>query len=89
MNTDLGGDWSWEKERFMNTVALIADMAYEIRNEHTRPSVLFKPAISLDLARLTAGGLAEEYRPNYWRATEAGMRAIGLTAKQIKKAMTP
>lgn len=38
------------------------------------------------LERLVAGGLAEQCSSEYWRATNAGMRAIGLTAKQIAKA---
>lgn len=41
------------------------------------------------IERLVANGLAEEYRPNYYRATEAGMRAIGFNAKQIAKAGAP
>lgn len=41
------------------------------------------------IERLVNKGLAEPYRPNYWRATEAGMKAIGLNAKQIKKAQEP
>jgi hypothetical protein len=41
------------------------------------------------MERLVAAGLAERYRPEFWRATEAGMKAIGFTAKQIKKAMEP
>lgn len=39
------------------------------------------------MARLVASGLAEQYRPNYFRATEAGCQAIGLSAKEIHKAL--
>jgi hypothetical protein len=41
------------------------------------------------LIRLQSAGLIEKYRPSYWRATEAGCRAIGLTGKQIERAMEP
>jgi hypothetical protein len=41
------------------------------------------------LERLVAAGLAEQFRPEYWRATIAGMKAIGMTDKQIKKAVKP
>lgn len=41
------------------------------------------------IERLVSSGLAEEYRPEYYRATVAGMRAIGLNEKQIKKALEP
>lgn len=41
------------------------------------------------MQRLVAAGLAERYRPEYWRATVLGMKAIGLTAKQIAKALQP
>lgn len=41
------------------------------------------------LLRLWANGLITRGRPGYWHATETGMKAIGLTAKQIKKAMEP
>ena len=37
------------------------------------------------MQRLVAAGLAERYMPEYWRATESGMKAIGLDAKQIAK----
>lgn len=39
------------------------------------------------MERLHVAGLVEQYRPNYWRATEAGCRAIGLTPKQIQRAL--
>lgn len=41
------------------------------------------------LERLEANGLVRRGEPNYWHATEAGCKAIGLTAKQIKKAFAP
>jgi predicted mannosyl-3-phosphoglycerate phosphatase (HAD superfamily) len=41
------------------------------------------------LERLVAAGLVEQFRTEYFRATDAGMRAIGLTAKQIEKAKAP
>lgn len=39
------------------------------------------------LERLEANGLVRRGRPDYWHATEAGCRAIGLTDKQIKRAL--
>jgi hypothetical protein len=41
------------------------------------------------LERLEANGLVRRGGPNYWHATEAGCKAIGLTDKQIKKAFAP
>lgn len=41
------------------------------------------------IKRLVSLGLAEEYRPNYYRATEVGMRAVGFNFKQIQKALAP
>lgn len=41
------------------------------------------------LERLEANGLVRRGRPDYWHATEAGCKAIGLTDKQIKKAFAP
>lgn len=41
------------------------------------------------LLRLEKHGLVVGGREGYWHATEAGMKAIGLDAKQIKRAMEP
>lgn len=41
------------------------------------------------LERLEANGLVRRGRPDYWHATEAGCKAVGLTDKQIKKAFAP
>lgn len=37
--------------------------------------------------RLVAMGLVVAGRPNYFHATEAGCKAVGMNAKQIKRAL--
>ncbi len=39
------------------------------------------------MERLVVLGLAEQFRPDYWRATEAGCKAVGLTEKETKRAL--
>lgn len=39
------------------------------------------------MERLVALGFAQQYRPDYWRATEAGCKAVGLTEKETRKAL--
>lgn len=39
------------------------------------------------MKRLQAMGFVEPGRKNYWFATEAGCKAIGFNAKQIKRAL--
>lgn len=41
------------------------------------------------LLRMERQGLVVGGREGYWHATEAGMKAIGLNAKQIKRANEP
>lgn len=40
------------------------------------------------LLRLCASGLMRRVNPEYWMATEAGMRAIAMTAKQMKRSQS-
>lgn len=39
------------------------------------------------MKRLEANGLVRPGRRDYWHATEAGCRAVGLNEKQIKRAL--
>ncbi len=39
------------------------------------------------MKRLQALGLTLPGRPNYWHATEAGCKAVGLNEKQIRRAI--
>lgn len=41
------------------------------------------------LRTLRTQGLVEEYRRNYWRATETGMRVAGLPVKAQLKLLSP